>query len=137
LKVQGELTLRTMTVRVREWIERRVDERHGWALKESHEEVNALKTQLEEEQYNFLLEKERLAIRSKKQRCKDKEALEQLEGRHGRLVHDLVVAAELSDKSLERQLRVETSEADKARAHCVVFGTEREKRFANVIGFEG
>jgi hypothetical protein len=56
----------------------------------------------------------------KKQKQKDKDSLMQAEGKQHSL-HDLVVAAELSCKNVERRLRVETTEADKAVRRCETY----------------
>jgi hypothetical protein len=54
------VNLRTMSARQLQRLETKVDERHGWALARSQEEVRALKDTLDEHNYNYdhLLEKE-------------------------------------------------------------------------------
>ncbi len=76
-----------------------------------------LQQKLEEDQYEHLLSQEALSLRMKKQKQKDKDSLMQAEGKRHSL-HDLVVAAELSCKDVERRLRVETSQAEKAVWRC-------------------
>jgi hypothetical protein len=95
----------------------KVEERHGWALNQSHAKVRDLQQDLEEEQYEHLLSQEALSLRMKKQKQKDKDSLMKAEGKRLSL-HDLVVAAERSCVDAERQLRVETSEVEKALRRC-------------------
>jgi hypothetical protein len=56
-------------------IERSVEVRHGMALRQSQQEVEALKAQLEDDEYAQRLETEGVSLRAKKQRMKDKEAV--------------------------------------------------------------
>ena len=113
----SRLNLRTMSTRQRERLEITVEERHGWALNQSQAKVQDLQQELEEEQYKHLLSQEALSLRMKKQKQKDKDSLMKGEGMR-RSLQDLVVAAELSCKDAERQLRVETSEVDKTFRRC-------------------
>jgi chromosome segregation ATPase len=97
----------------------KVEERHGWALSESHDEILDLKSTLEDERYEHLLAKEALALRVKKQKAKDKESLTQAEEKQHKL-QALVVAADRSGKELERRLRLETMEAHNAVNTCEI-----------------
>ncbi len=56
-------------------LERSVEVRHGMALRQSVQEVEALKAQLEDDDYAQRLETEGVSLRAKKQRMKDKEAV--------------------------------------------------------------
>ena len=113
----SRFNLRTMSARQRERLEITVEERHGWALQQSLGKVQDLQQELEEEQYEHLLSQEALSLRMKKQKQKDKDSLMKAEGKRLSL-HDLVVAAERSCVDAERQLRVETSEVEKALRRC-------------------
>jgi hypothetical protein len=104
--------LRTMSARIKNKLEMRADEMHAWALKRSNDKVVGLETQLQEETYQHLVEKEACVMRANKQKRKDKEYLAQAEERHTRL-QGLFVAAEVASKQLERKLRVETIEGSK------------------------
>jgi hypothetical protein len=98
-----------MSARTKNRLELRADEMHAWALKRSNDKVVELETQLQEESYQHLIEKEACVMRTNKQKRKDKEYLAQAEERHTRL-QGLFVAAEVASKQLERKLRVETIE---------------------------
>jgi chromosome segregation ATPase len=111
---EGRLNFRTMSARTKHRLEKRVDEMHGWALERSNEKVVALETQLEEETYRHVLEKEACHMRAKNQKKKDKDSLAHAEERQTRL-EGLMVAAEVASKQLERQLRRETKECGKLR----------------------
>jgi hypothetical protein len=91
--------------------------RNGWALNQSEEKVRELQQELEDEKYEHLLSQEALMLRMKKLKQKDKDSLMQAERKQHSL-HDLIVAAELGCKDVERRLRFETSEADKAIRRC-------------------
>ena len=110
---ERRVNLRTVTSSTRKRLEMKVEERHGWALSESHGEILDLKSTLEDERYEHLLAKEALALRVKKQKAKDKESLTQAEEKQHKL-QALVVAADISGKELERRLRLETMEAHNA-----------------------
>ena len=86
-----------MSARTKHRLEKRVDEMHGWALERSNEEVVAFETQLEEETYRHVLEKEACHMRAKNQKKKDKDSLAQAEERQTRL-EGLMVAAEVASK---------------------------------------
>jgi hypothetical protein len=103
-----------MSARTKHRLEKRVDEMHGWALEKSNDKVVELETQLEEETYCHLLEKEAYHMRVNKQKKKDKDSLAQAEDKQGRL-EGLLVAAEVATKQFERKLRVETVECRKVR----------------------
>ncbi len=62
------VNLRTMSARQLQRLETKVDERHGWALARSQEEVETLKDTLAEHNYDHLLEKEALVLRAKQQK---------------------------------------------------------------------
>jgi hypothetical protein len=111
------LNVRTMSERQRERLERMVDERHGFALMGSREEVRQLRVNLEEEEYQHLLEKEALILRSKHQKSKDKEAVKQAEEKGERL-NALVEAAEGSQRLLERRLQAQRKETETAVGRC-------------------
>jgi hypothetical protein len=114
---ERRMNLRTVSASTRARLETQVDERHGRALTQSHEEVRELQKNLEEERYAHLLAKEAVVLRGKNQKRKDKEALTQAQDKQHKL-HDLVAVAELSRKDLERRLRVESTEAGKAVQRC-------------------
>jgi hypothetical protein len=76
----------------------RVEERHGWTLRASQQEVEHLKEQLLEEEYSHLLEKEAGGMRARTQAKKDKDALTQA-GIKGDKLQLLVVAVEQSTKA--------------------------------------
>jgi hypothetical protein len=105
--------LRTMSARQLQRLETKVDERHGWALARSHEEVLALEDKLEDEQYDHLLVKQALVLRAKEQKKKDKESLTGVEVKHDRL-NVLLTAAVQESKLLERQMRVTNVQGEKA-----------------------
>ena len=65
------VNLRTMSARQLDRLESKVDERHGWALARSHEEVRALEDKLGEHNYDHMLEKEALVLRTKQQKKRD------------------------------------------------------------------
>jgi hypothetical protein len=109
----GRLNLRTMSAGTKERLEMRVDERHGWALTTSRQEVEHLKKQWLEEEYGHMLDKEAAVMRARRQKNKDKEALTQA-GVKADNLQLLVVAAEYSTKEVERHLRTECFEVDKA-----------------------
>ena len=67
---EGRLNLRTMSARTKHRLEKRVDEMHGWALEKSNDKVVELETQLEEETYRHLLEKEAYHMRVKNHKKK-------------------------------------------------------------------
>jgi hypothetical protein len=69
---ERRMNLRTVSVSTRARLETQVDERHGRALTQSHEEVRELQKKLEEEQYAHLLAKEAVVLRAKNQKRKDK-----------------------------------------------------------------
>ena len=101
------MNLRTITADTRARLEHSVEVRHGRALQKSQQEVQALKTQLEEEEYILRLEKEGVTLRAKNQRMKDKESLKEAEERQDRL-QELVAAAEMCSVNLGRKLQVQT-----------------------------
>jgi hypothetical protein len=94
-----------------------VEERHGWALTQSHDKVQELRQELDDEKYGHLLRQEALSLRLSNQKQKGKECLQEAEKKQQSL-HDKVVAADLNYKDLERQLRGVTSEANKAVRKC-------------------
>ena len=110
---EGRFNLRTMSARTKERLQMGVEERHGWTLRTSREEVKHLKEQLLDEQYSHLLDKEAVGMRARTQTMKDKDALTQA-GIKGDKLQLLVVAAEQSTKEVERRLRNESSQGDKA-----------------------
>jgi hypothetical protein len=57
-----------MSARQLDRLESKVEERHGWALARSHEEVRALEDKLDEHNYDHMLEKEALVLRAKQQK---------------------------------------------------------------------
>jgi hypothetical protein len=101
-----------MSARTKHRLEKRVDEMHGWALERSNDKVVGLETQLEEETYRHVLEKEAYLMRAKNQKKKDKDSLAQADERQARL-QGLFVAAEVASKQFERKLRGETIECGK------------------------
>jgi hypothetical protein len=115
-----------------------VDERHGMALMGSREEVRQLRVNLEEEEYQHLLEKEALILRAKHQKRKDKEAITQVEEKGERL-NALVQAAEGSQRLLERRLMTQRKETETALGRCealaVVQGSWREAFDAKCVEF--
>jgi len=112
--VQSEhrVNLRTMSARSKERLEMRVEERHGWALRTSREEVEVLKEQLLDQEYGHLLETEAAVMRMRGQVQKHKDALTQAGNKRDNL-ELLLVAAEQSRKEVERRLRNESSEGEK------------------------
>jgi hypothetical protein len=74
---ERRLNLRTISVRTRARLEKKVDEQHGWALKQSDEEAFDLKAKLEDETYEHLLEREVVRLRARNQKKKDQKALTQ------------------------------------------------------------
>jgi hypothetical protein len=102
-----------MSARQLQRLETKVDERHGWALARSHEEVRALKDTLDEHNYDHLLEKEALVLRAKQQKKKDKESLTEAEVKHHKLTA-LLTVAELDKTYLGRQIRGATILGEKA-----------------------
>ena len=113
--VQSEhrVNLRTMSATSKERLEMRVEERHGWALRSSRHEVEVLKEQLLDEEYVHFLEKEAADMRVRVQLQKQKDALTHAGVKAGNL-ELLLVAADQSRKEVERRLRKESTEADKA-----------------------
>ncbi len=109
---EQRVNLRIVSARTRERLSKKVEEKHGFALQRSEEEVEKLKTQIEEVQYGAMLDKEAVIMRAQKQRKKDKELLQKADGERLRL-SGLVALAEVANKDLERQLRVEKSEINK------------------------
>ena len=109
---EQRVNLRTVSARTRERLAKKVEENHGFALQRSEEEVEKLKTQIEEVQYRAMLDKEAVIMRAQKQKKKDKELLQKGDGERHRL-SELVALAEVANKDLERQLRVEKSEVNK------------------------
>jgi hypothetical protein len=89
---ERRLNLRTVSASTRARLETQVDERHGRALMQSHEEVRELQAKLEEERYDHLLAKEAVVLRAKTQQRKDKEAITQAQDKQHKL-HDLVTLA--------------------------------------------
>ena len=63
---ERRVNLRTVTSSTRKRLEMKVEERHGLALSESHDEILDLKNTLEDERYEHLLAKEAVALRVKK-----------------------------------------------------------------------
>jgi hypothetical protein len=61
----GRLNLRTMSAGTKERLEMRVEERHGWALTTSRQEVEHLKEQLLEEEHGHMLDKEAAVMRAR------------------------------------------------------------------------
>jgi hypothetical protein len=57
---ERRVNLRTVALSTRARLETKVEERYGWALSKSHEEVRELKTKLDDEQYAHQLAKEAL-----------------------------------------------------------------------------
>jgi chromosome segregation ATPase len=109
--------MRTISARQRDRLQRTVDERHGLALMGSREEVRQLRVNLEEEEYQHLLEKEALILRGKHQKSKDKEAVKQAEEKGARL-NALVQAAEGCQRLLERRLMAQRKETKTAVGRC-------------------
>jgi hypothetical protein len=126
------MNLRTITGDTRARLEHSVEVRHGRALQKSQQEMQALKTQLEEEEYILRLEKEGVTLRAKNQRMKNKESLKDAEERQDRL-QELVAAAKMCSVNLGRKLRVQTAEAHMVNARCEAIGTlaEQEEHNAN------
>jgi chromosome segregation ATPase len=96
------------------------------ALRQSQQDVDALKAQHEDDEYAQRLETEGVSLRAKQQRKKDKEAVKAAEERRDRL-EDLVTAAEICSKNLGRQLRVQTLEAHTEIARCESIGALAEQ----------
>ncbi len=109
---EQRVNLQTVSARTRVRLAKKVEENHGFALQRSEEEVDKLKTQIEEVQYRAMLDKEAVIMRAEKQKKKDKELLQKGDGERHRL-SELVALAEIANKDLERQLRVEKSEVNK------------------------
>jgi archaellum component FlaC len=126
------MNLRTITGETRARLEHSVEVRHGRALQKSQQEVQDLKTQLEEEEYILRLEKEGVTLRAKNQRMKDKESLKEAEVRQDRL-KELVAAAEMCSVNLGRKLRVQKAKAEMVNARCEAIGSlaEQEGHTAN------
>jgi hypothetical protein len=91
----------------------RVEERYGWALRTSRQEVEVLKEQLLDEEYCHLLCIEAAGMRMRAQLQKHKDALKHAENK-GDNLQLLVVAAEQSRKEVERRLRNESIEGEKS-----------------------
>ncbi len=119
------MNLRTITGDTRARLEHS-EVRHERALQKSQQEVQALKTQLEEEEYILRLEKEAVTLRAKNQRMKDKKSLQEAGERQDRL-QELVAAAEMCSVNLGRKLRVQTAEAVIVNARCEAIGTLAEQ----------
>jgi chromosome segregation ATPase len=113
-----------MSARQRERVQKTVEERHGWALNQSHAKVRDLQQDLEEEQYEHLLSQEALSLRLKKQKEKEKDSLMQAEGKQNQL-QELVTAAERRTKELERRLRIEATALEK--------GMQRSKKADGMV----
>jgi hypothetical protein len=75
------MNLRTITGDTKARLEHSVEIRHERTLQKSQQEVLALKTQLEDDEYALRLEKEGVTLQAKNQRIKDKEALKAAEQR--------------------------------------------------------
>jgi hypothetical protein len=87
-------------------LEEKIDERHGWALAQTHEDLREATSLLEDERYEHGLEKEGLLMRLRTQ--KQKEKLTRTEAVEERDKLELLVrAAEQSTKETGRQLRCE------------------------------
>ena len=110
---ERRVNLRTMSARQLQRLETKVDERHGWALARSEEEVRELKDTLDEHNYEHLLEKEALVLRAKQQKKKEKESLTEAEVKHQRLTA-LLTVAEQDKNLLGRQIRGATIRGEKA-----------------------
>ncbi len=111
---EKHLNLRTVTSGTRERLQKKADERHGWALQESREQVDKLTRQIGDKKYTAMLEKKAVVMRAQRQRNKDRDSLKQGESRQNKL-QELVTAAERATKELERRLRIEAKEGEKAR----------------------
>ena len=109
---EQRLNLRTVSARTRERLAKKVEEKHGFALQRSEEEVEKMKKQIEVVQYGAMLDKEAVIMRAQKQKKKDKELFQKADAERQRL-SGLVALAEVAKKQLERQLRVEKSEVNK------------------------
>jgi hypothetical protein len=107
------VNLRTMSARQLQRLEAKTDERHGWALARSNEEVLALEDKLEDEKNDHLLAKQAFVLRAKEQKAKDKALLTGAEVKHARL-NVLLTAALQESKVFERQIRVANVQGDKA-----------------------
>ncbi len=136
---KSRVNLRTMSAVQLNRLETKVEERNGWALTRSREEVLELKAKLEDTDYEHLLEKEAImlqkkgvTLRAKNQRMKDKESLKVAEERQDRL-QEQVAAAEMSSVNMGRKLRVQTAEAHLVNARCEAIGSlaEQEGHTAN------
>ena len=72
---ERRVNLRTVTASTRARLETTVEERHGWALTQSHEKVQELRQELDDEKYAHLLRQEALSLRLSEQKQKGKECL--------------------------------------------------------------
>jgi hypothetical protein len=109
---EQRVNLRTVSARTRERLAKKVEEKHGFALQRSEEEVEKLMTQVEEVQYGAMLDKEAVVMRAQKQRKKDKDLLLKADEERKK-ISGLLALAEVANKDLDRHLRVERSEMAK------------------------
>jgi hypothetical protein len=114
---KARVNLRTMSAGQLRRLEEKVEERQGWALTRSREEVRELAQKIDDLDYEHLLVKEAIRLRTKTQKQQAKDSLTNAEEKQDRL-NALVMAAEESTNALERRLRLETLAADKALGRC-------------------
>jgi hypothetical protein len=122
---KARVNLRTISAGQLQRLEEKVEERHGWALTRSREEVRELEDKIDDLDYEHLLEKEAIILRAKTQKQQAKDSLTQAEEKQDRL-SVLVLAAEDSTKALERKLRLEMLAADKALGRCERLAAAKE-----------
>ncbi len=115
---KSRINLWTMSAGQLKRLEEKVDERHGWALAESQEEVREATRQLEEERYEHVLEKEGLRMQLRTHKQKEKLGRTEAVDKHNKL-QLLVTVAEQSTKETERQLRSEVHVTNMAERRLV------------------
>jgi hypothetical protein len=122
---KSRVNLRTMSAGQLRRLEEKVEDRQGWELTRSREEVRELTQKIDDLDFEHFLEKEALQLRAKTQKQQAKDSLTDAEEKQDRL-NALVMAAEESTKALERKLRLETLAADKALGRCERLAAAKE-----------
>jgi hypothetical protein len=116
---EDRLNLRTVSEYTRKRLEKKVDERHGWALKEKTTELHTQVVDHLNQKAKWLADKNAARKRAKNERLKHEEQLEKVGGALNKL-QGRVMDAETEKKTLSRQLvhemgRSKASDAVKER----------------------
>ncbi len=100
---EDRLTLRTVSEYTRKMLERKVDERHGWALKEKTTELETKVHDHLNQKAKWSEEKNAARNRAKNERAKHKEQLQKV-GAAFNTLEGRVMNVETENKTLSRQL---------------------------------